>query len=361
MKKVIFIFFVLLVFSCKEKEKIFNGDIVIISSPAEGIPLSGDELKLDGIYTEALGVYDSLIYFSSGLFGDYMTYVFNTKTGKHISSVARHGQGPDEFVALTSADQHYVDSSSICEWSYYDYNKKECLLIDMANNSIKKRFSISKLKNERAFPFGRVFILSDSLLLAFNQGDDIYDEGILAPPSYQIFNYLTNEEVAKYEIYNSFRYNKRLEPVLCLYSQDRMKPDRTKVAMGLHYLRQINIMDIETGKVTGYRVENTPDFDILTENSAFEYVSYYLWTCVDDDYIFALLSNNDKTSTVIDVFDWNGNFRKELVLDKGIINSSSIGIDPVNKYLYIITEGEEEEVVYRYDVSYLYQHLRQKK
>jgi hypothetical protein len=33
----------------------------------------------------------------------------------------------------------------------------------------------------------------------------------------------------------------------------------------------------------------------------------------------------------------------------------------VNKYLYIITEGEEEEVVYRYDVSYLYQHLRQKK
>jgi hypothetical protein len=75
----------------------------------------------------------------------------------------------------------------------------------------------------------------------------------------------------------------------------------------------------------------------LREFSDFEYVAYYLWTFVDDDYIFALLNNNDETSTVIDVFDWNGNFKKELVLDKGIIDFTSIDIDPVNKYLYIIT------------------------
>jgi hypothetical protein len=192
------------------------------------------------------------------------------------------------------------------------------------------------------------------LILAFNQGDDIYHDGIVNPPLYQIFNYLTNEEVAKYEIYNSFRYNKSLGPAFCLYSQDRMKPDRTKIAMGLSYLRQINIIDIETGKVTAYRVKNTPDFDILTENSDFKNVSYYLWTCVDDDYIFALLSNNDQKSTVIDVFDWNGNFKNELVLDKGILNPGSISIDPVNKCLYIITEGKKEEVVYRYDVNFLY-------
>ncbi|MDR2287277.1 MAG: hypothetical protein LBE04_07370 [Prevotellaceae bacterium] len=49
---------------------------------------------------------------------------------------------------------------------------------------------------------------------------------------------------------------------MCLYSMDKMKPDKTKIAMGLRYLRQINIMDIETGKVTGYRVKDTPDFNI---------------------------------------------------------------------------------------------------
>jgi hypothetical protein len=57
-------------------------------------------------------------------------------------------------------------------------------------------------------------------------------------------------------------YNKRLMPPMCLYSMDKMKPDKTKIAMGLRYLRQINIMDIETGKVTGYRVKDTPDFNI---------------------------------------------------------------------------------------------------
>jgi hypothetical protein len=353
MRKVIFIFFVLLVFSCKEKTVIFNGNIVIVPPSDTMDTLSGVKLKLDGIYTGAVQVYDSLIYFTaSALFPDYFTYVFNTRTGKHINSVARRGQGPDEFIALTAAAQHYVDSS-ICMW-FYDYLRKECLLIDMVNNSIRKRFSISKLKNDREFPFVRVFILNDSLLLACNQGDDMYGEGVLIPPLYRIFNYLTNEEVAKYEIYNSFRYNKRLMPPNCLYSQDRMKPDKTKIGVVMNYLRQINIMDIETGKITGYRVKNTPDFDILEENSAFEYVTYYLWICVDDDYIFALLNTNDEKSTVIDVFDWNGNFKKELRLDKKIIDFTSIGLDPVNKYLYIIAPGEEDEDVYRYDVSYLY-------
>jgi hypothetical protein len=31
-----------------------------------------------------------------------------------------------------------------------------------------------------------------------------------------------------------------------------------------------------------------------------------------------------------------------------------ITLDPVNKYLYITTTGEDEEEIYRYDVSYLY-------
>jgi hypothetical protein len=113
-------------------------------------------------------------------------------------------------------------------------------------------------------------------------------------------------------------------------------------------------MDIETGKITGYRVEDSPDFDILREYSDFEHITYYLWICVDDDYIFALRSNNDEKTTAIDVFDWNGNFKKELILDKKIIDFTSIAVDPVNKYIYILTFGEEEELLYRYDVSYLY-------
>jgi hypothetical protein len=354
MKKFIFITFLLLL-SCKAKEKIFNGDIVIVKQPATKEILQGIELKFDGIYTGGISVYDSLIYFTSGKFPDYWIYVFNTKNGKHINSVARKGQGPDEFVGINGAGQHYVDNNSIYVW-IHDYYKNDCLLFDLLNDSVKTKFNISKLKREqRSYPFGRVFVLNDSLLLAFSQGEEIYNDPYLLPPLYQVYNYRTNEELAKYEFYNKFKYNKRLMPQGCLYSFDRIKPDLTKLAMGMSRLRQINIMDIETGKVTGYRIEGSPDFDILEENSAYEYAFYYLWICVDNDYIYAILNNDkDENHTTIDIFDWNGNFKQVLILDKKMVEINTVALDPVNKYLYILSLGEKDEEVYRYDVSHLY-------
>jgi hypothetical protein len=53
----------------------------------------------------------------------------------------------------------------------------------------------------------------------------------------------------------------------------------------------------------------------------------------------------------VNVFDWDGNFIRKIFLDKIILN---IALDPVNKYLYVDTTGEDEEEIYRYDVSYLY-------
>ena len=69
---------------------------------------------------------------------------------------------------------------------------------------------------------------------------------------------------------------------------------------------------------------------------------------IDDEY--QLVGGNDKTTLY--VFDWNGNFKKELILDKGM---ESIALDPVNKHLYVLTDGAEDEEVYRYDVKYLYE------
>jgi hypothetical protein len=141
---------------------------------------------------------------------------------------------------------------------------------------------------------------------------------------------------------------------MCLYSHDRIKPDKTKLAMGMRYLRQINIMDVGTGEVTGYRVKGAPDFNILTERYR-KFVSYYLWICVDDDFIYGALNSKDKHNTAVDVFDWNGNFRTKLILDKKMANINSIALDPVNKYLYVLTTGKDTmEKVFRYDVNYLY-------
>jgi hypothetical protein len=348
MKKMVFIISILLIFSCKENIEIFKGDIVFVEVPASVDTLYGNELKLDGIYTGSVCVYDSLILFSSHKYPDYSIYVFNTKTGKQISSVVRKGDGADEFVTSGFSEQFQIDSR-VCLW-IYDWSRKKCVLVDLIDNSQREKIDISGLKTERDMPFGRIFILNDSLLLTFNQGEDSFsEEKHLTPPLYRIFNYRTNKKITEYEAYNSFKYNEQMPPQSCLFSLDRIKPDRTKLVMAMLYLHQINIMDIETGKINGYRFKNTPDFDILRDGSHFEGKLYYYYVCVDDDLIYGVIQN--EKDTMVDVFDWHGNLIKRLILDKKM---ESVALDPVNKYLYILTIGEDDEEIYRYDVSYLY-------
>jgi hypothetical protein len=81
---------------------------------------------------------------------------------------------------------------------------------------------------------------------------------------------------------------------------------------------------------------------------------YYEDICVDDKYIYGLYSNgNVFECNTLNVFDWDGNFIRKILLDKTIINLS-MGFDPINKYLYIDTLSEDDEEIYRYDISYLY-------
>jgi hypothetical protein len=356
MRKIVYLIFVISILSCGPEVEIFKGDIVVLEEPAISDQLSGGELQfaesLQKVGRGSLCVYDSLIFLSADSLSGYCFFVYNTKTGELVDSIARKGIGANEFISASYSEQYHADSSGICLW-FYDYEKSECSLVDLSNNFSQKQIGLSALENEREYPFGRIFVLNDSLLLAFSQGEDLYHNRNLSPPLYHIFNYRTNEELTKYEFYNGFSYSKKLAPQMCLYSQDRLKPDRRKLAMGMRYLRQINIMDVETGKIRGYQVKGSPDFNILTKRSA-KYHSYYLWLCVDDDFIYGALNSKDEKNTAVDVFDWDGNFRKKLILDKKMSNINSIALDPVNKYLYVLTIENEKEKIFRYDVNYLY-------
>lgn len=50
---------------------------------------------------------------------------------------------------------------------------------------------------------------------------------------------------------------------LFFYSNDAIKPDGTKVVQAMVHLAQLNILDLETGHVSGYRLEGEPDFSVL--------------------------------------------------------------------------------------------------
>ena len=298
-----------------------------------------------------------------------MIYVFNSKTGKQISSIVKIGEGTDEYLATLTGYANQIEiENGICIW-LFDHKKKRCVLIDWIDGNIRKEINVSSLSSSIESSM-KYFILNDSLLLVYNGGEAIFVDNMgtledyFNPPKYNVFNYKTGQWIMTYEPYNKFKYNTTMLAAMSLYSWDRIKPDRTKLAMSMVYLGQINIMDIATGKITGYYIKDTPNFDVLRKHSNFDMRFFYGQTLVDDDFIYGVLNDsedalingeyrfiNGSDKTTLYVFDWNGNFKKVLILDKAM---ESIALDPVNKQIYLLTNGAEDEEVYRYDVSYLY-------
>jgi hypothetical protein len=322
----------------------------IIDNKPETDILYGERVKLDGLYTGFMAVYDSVIVFSTS---QYLTLncialAFNLKTGKQINTLVKVGLGADEYASATTTLQFFVDSDGLKMWFYDYFIKKICLLINITDNTVTDSIDISWLKEERAEPSSRFFILNDSLFLAFNMEETSYtNENIVLPHIWSLYNYKTGEKLRQY---NAFNESKFLEEFFGFNSEDQLKPDHTKFVMPMEFFRQINIVDIQTGEIKGYMFKDSPDYSIIAEKRADELKTYYFRACVDNDFIYAAIQ--EENDIFIDVFDWNGNYTRRLGLDKKM--EEFVTLDPVNKYLYITITGEEEEEIYRYDVSYLY-------
>jgi hypothetical protein len=348
--------------SCKDTQIYFNGETFIVDTNIVPDTLQGQKIKLDGIYTGGMWAHDTLIGFISGKFQNYFMHVFNVNTGEFLYPLCKRGIGPDEFPELTWTNQTVYDEESYL-WIRKERSRDECVLINLGKTGdvIKQKIDI-KIETE-FFSFSFVFILNDSLFLANNQGEQQYQgEGSFIPPAYHLYNVHTKKKIKSYEPYNAFIplsdkfYDMALETD-CYYSMDHIKPDKSKLAMAMYLMDQINILDLTTGKIKGYRNKIAPDFNYLRDAPS-DLKAYYIDLCVDDKYIYGFYSSTNEfrgnmCSNLINVFDWDGNVIKKIVLDRIALQSA---FDPVNKYLYIDTldEGEDEEVIYRYDMSYMY-------
>jgi hypothetical protein len=339
-------------FSCKNNEEIFKGKIFIVENTPDIKTLTGKRIELNGIYTGTISVFDSVILFSSYKYEDVLkcnSLLFNLKTGEQINSLIKVGEGPGEFSSGSFQDIFFHNDTVISMW-FSDYvDKQQCFLFDIINNKITDTFDISGLDSERERPHSRFFILSDSLLLAYSMPQKLFlDDNTMLPPSWRLYNYKTNEKCMQYDIYTDYKYFLFLP-----LSEDILKPDNTKLVLPMEYFRQINILNINTGELKGFKFNDSPDYMEVATTPYSELKRYYERACADDNFIYAAIQ--EENNTTVDVFDWDGNYVKKLILDKKMENKdSNIAIDPVNKYLYIIYVGEEEEEIYQYDVGFFY-------
>jgi hypothetical protein len=345
--KEIYIAFIIIfaVISCNDK-RIFTGETVIYEFPDIVDTLYSEEVVLNDIFTGRMCAYDSLLLFFAN-FPDNSSWVFNVKTGEHISSIIPKGQGPDEFIMPVCTGQFEIDTN-ICVW-VSDWSRNKFNLIDVMDNTAKKNINLAGTKNARNEPFGAHFYLNDSLVLLHNQ-EEMSHTGEIAPPIYRIFNYITKAERVRYEPHRNYRS----ENPFCLISHHLIKPDKSKFALASFFCHILIIIDLQSHKITGYGLKDTPGFEdiIHVEDADIQYHRM----CVDDKFIYCATSVDEHV--MMEIFDWEGTLTRRLLLkNEKTEDMVDVTFDPVNKILYVINSGISEggeEKLHKYDVSYLY-------
>ena len=352
---VISIFLIVNLSACK-KTPYFRGEITVFDDFDKKIQLKGEKIELEGIYTGSMSVYDTLALFISYQFPDQnFLHVFGLHSGKELGSFCTQGRGPGEYLDLSCFDQFQKENGDIKLW--IGSTLKEQIQLLNLSESLKKQ----KMQVDQSFfldwrkkwkdPIASFFMLDSNLCLYHNLNEYLYkDKRGYTLGLFHLCKDSIENELKEYPLFNRPLLNPhpQIENRYLLSSDHRIKPDGSKIAMTMDRLMQINILDIRTGKLKGFRLKDSPDFEDL-KRPLEDLKYFYINLCVDANYIYALCLNCAAKdfpveSDLIHVFDWNGNPVCQITTDQKFF---SIAFDPVHGLIYGKNFMEE---IYCYDI-----------
>lgn len=235
------------------------------------------------------------------------------------------------------------------------------------------------VRNENGRPVLDLTAANDNLLLSldlnstFEQGNAVILAEYKVPSgtfnSWVVGDRILGEIVFDEDYYSLKYYDKRdmsllrtekwfgdddyLESFYPLYgSSKRVKPDGTRLSMGMLFLDEINIVDLEgenhlsISATQECRDEAILKRTIREERFVQEY--YYYSTDVTDCFIYALYLNGEgidrQPPYSIHVFTWDGKLSAIFQVDERLVG---IAVSEDNSCLYGLTEEEE---LYRYSI-----------
>lgn len=362
----IFISILIVMTACREekKESYFNGEVEIVEF-SKAKDLKGILVELDDVYAGGTLVYDTLLLGGSGE-NSHVFNVFGLNSHKKLGVIGVRGEGPDDFIDPTFAGRQFVKKGDdICFWLGDSHGKY--LLINVSaslkegRTIISERYDNMSGRKKWIYGFGAGYILDNDLLLVRTQSEPLYqsDKGY-QPTSYHLYKHDVDHHVKDYTLYNKAIYSpdSKFSSELFYNTVDGMRPDKKRMAMGMPFIGQLNIMDINTGELVGYQLKDSYDLDYFASHSINEYKLYFEWLCVDQQFIYASCVDKPLTAREADgsycharkmlVFDWDGRPLMTLHLDHKIMDMT---FDPVHRMLYVTNEVDE---LYRYDMNFLY-------
>ena len=328
---------ILLLCSCNPKNIFQDYEMIHVTTFPITAELSGEKIALSPEGILALHVTDTFMIVHQIKLPEYMT-VYGQKSLHKLKTLLTKGRGPNEFRDFTYRGQ-YCNRNHNTEIYFSDINKSSLYALDLTQ-SIQQDSLVIKRIAKIPYPSFPTF-LTDSFYISKTF---LIDQKKIA--------YILHDSLAHtihayplYDHVSDIRYNQ-------MGSADQIKPDLSKIVMGMISFNQINILDLKGNRNFSITTSHSPTWlsEEYFENN--DYTIYYCALSCTDEKIYALYVEQKisewqrvKKPVEIHVFNWEGEALYKLKIKENLLN---FDIDESSNKLYGLATEEE---IFVYDIS----------
>ena len=340
-------------------ESIFQGELDYFEDHAEETELQSHPIRLSNTFTPLVNIVDSKALCFNVTRGDFAFEIVDIRKGQILGDFCPIGHGHNEFLSLLPIQQIYQVGD---EWKTMLFAPNESRMVTWnITESIKKQQTVYEhvvpysWKDKSPVSYSKQVVISDDTLLLYRPSVSTSANDTVTAPVYQIRKLSANSMIRELRFFTRFLCDgdSKVLPENLLDASFSLKPDRKKFVEAMNWLPQINIVDISSGHVSGFRMKNTQDEDVF-ETDMDCALFCYKRVVSDDRYIYALWAGcaRNKLSAevafdMVHVFDWNGKLVRKLKLDCPV---SDLVMDFHDGSMYgWNTEGQ---MLYKYDMSF---------
>lgn len=322
--------------ACESKNIFQDNPIIHIADFQYEAQVIGKKKDIAPMGILGLHVIDTFIISTQNNLPKYLG-VYRKENGEKLKELLPIGRGPNEFLDFTFKGQYYKDKQGINLY-FSDCNKGYFYALNLTETLQQDTLCVNQISKipYRSYP---TFLL-----------DSGYISKAYIPENKKMIYLLhdsTGQAIQQFLLYNNvdfIRYNQ-------IGTADQIKPDLSKIAMGMLMFNQINILDLKGNN--NFTITTATGNTYLSKKYLDEHdpIVYYCDLECTDKYIYALFVNQKLSEwqriahpTEIHVFDWNGNAIYKLKTKETLLN---IDIDETEQKIYGLAT---EEQVFTYDI-----------